>query len=88
MRKLHLDLDRLKVDSFVTAETSQVARGTVRGHAQNIPTIPNTTGWSLENHTLNCPSLVCPSQFCEPADPNTPYRISEACHEWTEGVTE
>jgi hypothetical protein len=32
MKKIHLDLDRLRVDSFETTDAEQAPRGTVHGH--------------------------------------------------------
>jgi hypothetical protein len=32
MKKIHLDLDRLRVDSFETSKAERAARGTVHGH--------------------------------------------------------
>ncbi|HEX8431052.1 MAG TPA: hypothetical protein VF625_07180 [Longimicrobium sp.] len=51
MRKLALDLNDLRVDSFATAPEMKDVRGTVNGHLVGVP-VPE--------------SQLCISQACEP----------------------
>jgi hypothetical protein len=56
MKKLQLDLDTLRVDSFQTAELDNAKRGTVRG--QEAPVVPAyyRTFSRTECHTnCSCP---------------------------------
>lgn len=70
MRKLRLELDALKVETFAPAEGA-AARGTVRGHAslfwedcQPSETCPGA-GWPCEYTEQSC-NGTCYQQSCQP----------------------
>ena len=54
MEKLKLDLDSVRVDSFITSETAAGARGSVQAHA--------ISGVPCNLLTYNS----CPTQYCTP----------------------
>jgi hypothetical protein len=54
MRKVRLDMDALKVESFATAERGADKRGTVRGHSS-----PDFTCWQTCDRI--CPSISGPA---------------------------
>jgi len=57
MKKLHLDLDTLAVDTFAVQDASVRDDGTVRGHAAT-PLCAVTSGidscWCSEYYTCDC----------------------------------
>ncbi|HEX8692467.1 MAG TPA: hypothetical protein VF746_08620 [Longimicrobium sp.] len=77
MRKLKLDVEELKVDSFEVAEDEKAPRGTVRGHAQY-------TDYRVCDTAVDCSWNSCPSN-CVSACAVTCYDTCEAtcemsCH--------
>ena len=59
MKKLALDLDGLRVDSFSTSSQPAVARGTVRAQESprtNDPTLPSGCGCGTAACTMTCAS--------------------------------
>ncbi|HEX6746005.1 MAG TPA: hypothetical protein VF092_01735 [Longimicrobium sp.] len=67
MRKLKLDADTLRVDSFVSDEAPD-ARGTVAAHAPTRNCPPATAMTFCETNcdcTLGCPSIApCLTELC------------------------
>jgi hypothetical protein len=71
MKKLHLNPEELRVETFTTTPEEPVESGTVRGHDSPTPDgfcVPPTTECQLsENHSYcpPCMSVWCQSAVCQ-----------------------
>jgi hypothetical protein len=70
MKKLSLNLDALKVETFDTSAANASSRGTVRGNDSRPPTFTETLIQTTTDPNLNC--------MCYSSDPCV-YTLATAC---------
>lgn len=76
MKKIHLDIDSLKVDSFSTTKEDQPVRGTVQAHSA----YPCTVYDSCDVTACGCPGGGSGHNTCGNTSPCTPgYTLYETC---------